>query len=217
MARSTAPLAPRISAPDLPPQLGRGALTRAAHIDGARVEGLTGSVDAPHAHLVESVVRGADVDRLDLGGSALSDVELDELRGVDVSFREARWQSVRMTGGRIGTLDLSRADLTGVELRGVRVDYLTLGGATASDLLFTDCIIGSLDAPQAKLSRVAFERCRVDEVDNRDWRIEHVDLRGLEAVRYLDMTALRGATLSERQVTALGRDFAAAAGVLIRD
>ena len=114
MARSTAPLAPRISAPDLPPQLGLGALTRAAHIDGALVEGLTGSVDAPHAHLVESVVRGADVDRLDLGGSALSDVELDELRGVDLSFREARWQSVRMTGGRIGTLDLSRADLTGV-------------------------------------------------------------------------------------------------------
>ncbi|HEX5856673.1 MAG TPA: pentapeptide repeat-containing protein [Microbacterium sp.] len=217
MARSTVPLAPRVSAPDIPTALGRGALSRGAHVDGALLEGLSGSVEAPHAHLVECVVRGADVDRLDLSGSALSDVEIEELRGVDVSFREARWQSVRMTGGRIGTLDLSRADLTGVQLRGLRVDYLTLGGATASDLLFTDCAIGSLDAPQAKFSRVAFEGCRVDEVDNRDWRIEHVDLRGLEAVRYLDMSALRGATLSERQVTALGRDFAAAAGVVIRD
>src|SRR5687767_2103494 len=105
MARSTAPLAPRVSAPDLPPELGRGTLTRGAHLDGALVEGLSGIVDAPHAHLVESVLRGADVDRLDLGGAALSDVVIDDLRGVDVSFREARWQSVRMTGGRIGTLD----------------------------------------------------------------------------------------------------------------
>jgi uncharacterized protein YjbI with pentapeptide repeats len=217
MARSTAPLAPRISAPDVPPALGDGTLSHSGHLDGVLLEGLSGSVDAPHAHLVECVVRHADVDRLDLSGSVLADVEIEELRGVDVSFREARWQTVRMTGGRIGTLDLSRSDLTGVELRGVRVDYLTLAGATASDLLFVDCTIGSLDAPQATLSRVRFDGCRVDEVDNRDWRIEHVDLRGLEALRYLDMAALRGATLSERQVMALGRDFASAAGVLIRD
>ncbi|MGC5171184.1 pentapeptide repeat-containing protein [Microbacterium sp. DT81.1] len=217
MARTTTPLAPRIAAPDLPRDLGEGVLRRGAHVDAALLEGLSGRVDAPHAHLVESIVRGADVERLDLGGSSLTDVEIEDLRGVDVSFRETRWQTVRMTGGRIGTLDLSRSDLNGVELRGMRVDYLTLAGATASDLLLVDCTLGSLDAPQAKLSRVRFEGCRVDEVDNRDWRIEHVDLRGLEAVRYLDMAALRGATLSERQVTALGPDFAAAAGVLIRD
>jgi uncharacterized protein YjbI with pentapeptide repeats len=217
MARPTTPLAPRISTPDLPEKLAPGTLGRGTHVDGSLIEGIAGRRDASHVHIVESILRGVDAEGLDLSGSTLSDVEIEDLRAVDVSFRETRWQTVRMTGGRIGTLDLSRSDLTGVEIRGVRVDYLTLAGSTASDLLFADCTIGSLDAPQAKLARVAFEGCRVDEVDNRDWRIEHVDLRGLEAVRYLDMAALRGATLSERQVTALGPGFADAAGVLIRD
>ena len=100
---------------------------------------------------------------------------------------------------------------------GIRIDYLTVAGAKVSDVLFTDCAIGAFDAPQANLSRVAFERCRADEVDNRTWRVENVDLRGLEALSYLDPAALRGATLTERQASVLGPSFARAAGVDLRD
>lgn len=216
MARPSLPLAPRVSAPDLPFELVDAALRRGDDLRGACVRGVSGIVDATHSHISDSRLSGLDVDSLDLTGCALTDVDIDELRGVTVTSRESRWQTVRVAGGRVATLDLSRSDLVGVELRGLRVDYLSMAGSTASDLLFVDCVIGAWDAPQSRLSRVRFESCRVDEVDNRDWRVENVDLRGLDAARYLSMGALRGATLTDRQVTALGRDFATAAGVDIR-
>lgn len=181
------------------------------------LEDLAGDIDASSAHIVESVISGADVGTLALSGATLTEVAIDDLRAVDASFRESRWQTVRLTGGRIGTLDLSRAELTGAEVRGIRIDYLNLSGATLSDVLFADCLIGALDAPQSILRRVAFEGCRADEVDNRGWRVENLDLRGLEALHFLDMQALRGATMTERQVAALARDFAAAVGVDVRD
>lgn len=183
----------------------------------ARLDDLTGVVDAAHSYTAESVIESANLDALDLVGAGLTDVEITDLRATMINARESRWQSVRVTGGRVATLDVARGELINVEIRGLRVDYLTLAGATASDVLFVDCVIGALDAPQSVLTRVAFEDCRVDEVDNRGWRIENLDLRGLEALRYLDMSALRGATLTERQVAAYARDFAAAVGVDVRD
>jgi len=217
MARARLPLAPRISAPDLPARLEPAILRAHADLIGAVVEGISGDLDATGAHISESVLRDLDMGTLDLSRSRLTDVDLHELRGVAVTSAEARWQTVRVNGGRIATLDLSRSTLSGVELRGLRIDYLTLAGSDVSDLNFVDCIIGSLDAPQSSVNRVAFEGCRVTDVDNRGWRAENVDLRGLEAVHYLDMAGLRGTVLSERQVTMLGPDFAAAAGVDVRD
>ncbi|MBB2975490.1 uncharacterized protein YjbI with pentapeptide repeats [Microbacterium endophyticum] len=130
-----------------------------------------------------------------------------------MTARTGRWRNVRIVGGRVGTLDLSDSDIDSVELRGIRIDYLTIAGSTASDLLIVDCIIGTLDMPQARVKRAAFEGCRADDVDNRLWRIESVDLRGLDASSYLDPTALRGATMSSRQVDVLAVDFARALGV----
>lgn len=217
MARPTLPLPPRISAPDLPDELATAVLARGADVHAARVESVSGTVDATHSHLSESRVTGLDAQSLDLTGASLTDVDLDDVRAVVLNARQTRWQSVRIVGGRIATLDLSRSDMSGVEFRDLRIDYLTLAGTTASDLLFIGCTIGTLDAPQSRLSRVRFEGCRADEVDNRDWRVENVDLRGLEALHYLDIAALRGTTLAERQVTSLAREFARAAGVDIRD
>lgn len=217
MARPSRPLPPRITAPDLPREFESGTLSPYAALSGAVIEDLSRDVAAAHARMVECVVRGGDAGTIDLTGATLTDVDWHEVRAVVLTARESRWQTVRVRGGRIATLDLSRAELTGVAFEGVRIDYLTIAGAKASDVLFTDCAIGALDAPQATLGRVAFELCRADEVDNRDWRIDHLDLRGLEALNYLDPMALRGATLTERQASALGPAFARAAGVDLRD
>lgn len=217
MARPKHPVAPRIAVPDLAPRLDPAVLAPGVDLLGALVEGSRGDINAANAHISESALHNLDVARFDLSRARLSDVDVSELRAVTVDAPESRWQSTRIVGGRIATLDLSRSTLSAVEFRGIRIDYLTLAGAEASDLLFADCIIGSMDAPQASLKRVAFANSRVTDVDNRGWRVEHVDLRGLEAVHFMDMPALRGTTLSERQATALGRDFAVAAGVDVRD
>ncbi|WP_404433112.1 pentapeptide repeat-containing protein [Microbacterium lacus] len=183
----------------------------------ARFEGLSGDVDAAHAHLSECIIVDATVGGLDLTGAVLTDVGITALRATEVKARNSRWRDILVSGGRIGTLDLTGADLTGVELRGIRIDYLALGSAKVSDLLMAECTIGSLDVPLATLSRVRFESTRVDEVDSRGVRAEHVDLRGLEALAFTDLSSLRGVTLSARQVELLATSFAAALGIDVRD
>ena len=144
---------PRTGPPDLPRDGRRG--SSAQRSSSGALDGL-GRRRMPRTRITECAVAAASVDRLDLTGATLADVDIDELRATAVVGR-ARLRRVRMTGGRIGTLDLGDAELDEVELRGIRIDYLSLGGATVKDLLVADCTIGSLDVPQATLSRVAFD------------------------------------------------------------
>jgi uncharacterized protein YjbI with pentapeptide repeats len=173
------------------------------------------TTDAAHSDLTECVFDDVTVETLDLTGATLVDVEVTGIRATSVPARAARLRRVRFTGGRIGTLDLADAEIDEVELRGIRIDYVSLGGARVEDLLVAGCTIGTLDIPQATLTRVAFEATRADEVDTRGLRCEHVDLRGLEALSYLDLAALRGATLSPAQIEQLAPAFAAALGIRV--
>ncbi|KQZ84080.1 hypothetical protein ASD56_08660 [Microbacterium sp. Root166] len=212
------PQPPRIGAPDLPPRLDQspGLTARGDHFQ-LRITDLDAVTDAAHAALTECTVAAASVDRLDLTGATLVDVSIEELRATTVVARDARLRRVRITGGRIGTLDLATAGIDEVELRGVRIDYLSLGGAKVEDLLVADCTIVTLDMPQATLTRVRFENTRADEVDTGGMRADSVDLRGLDAASYLNVGALRGATLSPWQVEQLARALAASHGIDVQD
>ena len=211
-------VAPRLSAPDLPPVLESGPPpSRGEESFQIRWTALDQVTDAAHSAITECAVIEAPVDRLDISGAALVDVDIADLRATAVAGRGARLRRVRIAGGRIGTLDLADADLDEVELRGIRIDYLSLGGGRVADLVVSGCTIGTLDMPQARLSRVAFLDSRADEVDTRGLRAEHLDLRGLDAVSYLDLASLRGATLSPRQVEQLAPALAAALGIRVED
>jgi uncharacterized protein YjbI with pentapeptide repeats len=211
-------VAPRVSPPDLPRDLSEGPPpVRGEESFQVRWAALDAETDASHTALSECELADATVERLDLTGASLVDVEVSALRATILVGRAARLRRVRFTGGRIGTLDLADADMDEVELRGIRIDYLSLAGARVEDLMISDCTIGTLDMPRARLSRVAFRDSRADEVDTRGLRCEDVDLRGLEAVSYLDLAALRGATLSPAQVEALAPSLAAALGIRLED
>lgn len=210
--------APRVSAPDLPRVLDEGRPpSRGAESFQVRWTTLEAVTDAAHSEIAECALDEVTVERLDVTGASLVDVEVSDLRATAVVGRAARLRRARFTGGRIGTLDLADADIDEVELRGIRIDYLSLAGARVEDLVISGCTIGTLDVPQARLSRVAFHDSRADEVDTRGVRCEHVDLRGLDAVSYLDPAGLRGATLSPAQIEQLAPALAAALGIRIRD
>ncbi|WP_308490969.1 pentapeptide repeat-containing protein [Microbacterium terrisoli] len=212
---STGPKAPVISPPDLPDRFDLGRPAPHADLFAARIE-LDGSADAAHASIEQSLIAGAG-EELDLTGATLIDVDVTDLRFGSVRARSASLRRVRFTGGRIGTLDLSDTRIGELELRHVRIDYLTLAGAQIEDVMIGDCVLTTLDLPQAKVSRAAFASSRVDDVDTRGMRAEHLDLRGLEALAYLDVTALRGATLAPHQVELLAPAFAAAFGIRVSD
>lgn len=217
-ARPVRPVPPRSADPDLPARLAPvTTLERRADLAQARVEGISGDVDAAHSRLVECILALSALERLDLTGATLIDVEIEDPRATTLAAVSGTWRAVRITGGRIGTLDLSRARLDAVEIRGARIDYLSLGQATAADILVADCVLGTLDMPAARLDRVRFEGCRVDDVDTRELRAVDLDLRGLEALGFTDLQTLRGATLAPHQVAALAESLAAALGIDVRD
>lgn len=173
--------------------------------------------DAAHASITECSLTEASVERLDVTGRTLVDVDVRDVRATTLSGRGARLRRVRISGGRIGTLDLADTDLDEVELRAVRIDYLSLAAARITDLRVADCTIGTLDVPQASATRVCFESSRADDVDTRGLRAKDLDLRGLEAVSYLDAASLRGATLSPRQAEYLAPAMAEALGIRVLD
>ncbi|WEK60105.1 MAG: pentapeptide repeat-containing protein [Candidatus Microbacterium colombiense] len=215
MARSTdSPAAPRVSPPDLPDEFTPAAPARNVDLIAASLA-LSGTVDLAYGSLEQCRVT-ADADAVDLTGGTLLDVDLADARIASLRLRGASTRRLRILGGRIGTLDLSTARIAELELTGVRIDYLNLGAARATDVEISDCHLRTLDMPQAELTRVRFTRTTVDEVDPRGMSATDVDLRGLDALAFLDANSLRGTTLTEFQVQQLAPVIAAGIGIQIK-
>jgi uncharacterized protein YjbI with pentapeptide repeats len=214
MARSTErPQPPRVSPPDLPEELEEGVGRRHGDHIGQRIPF---AEDLAHAQFEQCSLSGA-ADRVDLAGATLLDVEIVDPRTPVLSLRDATIRRLRIAGGRIGTLDLSGAHVAELILEHARIDYLSLAAAKIQDSLIADCTLTTVDLPAATVTRVRFERSTADEVDTRGLRADALDLRGLDALSFLDVTALRGATLTVRQVELLAPVFARAAGIDVQD
>lgn len=206
---------PLVTAPDLPPHLEQADPRRSTDLHASRIE-LSGDAELSHSTLEQCVLTGSS-GALELRGATLMDVELQNVQVTTLAARDANLRRVRLTGGRIGTLDLTDTRIHELELQGARIDYLTLGGAKATDVLVEHCQITTLDLPGSTLTRIAFTDTRCDEVDPHGLRAEHVDLRGLDALAFLDVNSLRGTTLTVAQVEQLAPVFAASAGISVRD
>lgn len=209
------PAAPRVSRPDLPVRFDEAAPARSIDLLAARLD-LAGDVDLAYASLEQCTV-SADADSVDLQGATMIDVEISGARIASLRLRDASIRRLRIVGGRIGTLDLSGARIDELAIDDVRIDYLNLGGARGVDLEISNCGIRTLDMPQAELTRVRFSESRSDEVDTRGLRAKDVDLRGLDAMAYLDANSLRGTTLSGFQVQQLAPLFATGLGIQVKD
>lgn len=216
MARSPeSPAAPRVTPPDLPEMLTPAEPARSADLLASRLA-LSGDVDLAHATLEQCVVT-ADAGTIDMTGADVLDVDVTGIRAASLKLRDAGIRRLRISGGRIGTLDLSTTRIGELELRDLRIDYFNLGAAKGTDILIVDCDIRALDMPQAQLTRVRFDGCRTDEVDPRGLRAKDVDLRGLDALSFIDTNSLRGVTLTTFQVQQLAPVLAAGVGIEVRD
>jgi uncharacterized protein YjbI with pentapeptide repeats len=209
------PAPPRITPPDLPPVLEPSTPARSIDLIAASLE-VTGTVDLAYATLEQCTVR-ADAEAVDLTGATVLDVEMSGARIASLRLHDAGVRRLRITGGRIGTLDLSGARVSELDLRDVRIDYLNLGAAKATDVEISGCAIRTIDMPQAELTRVRFTATSSDEVDPRGMRAKDLDLRGLDAMAYIDANSLRGATLTSFQVQQLAPAFAAGLGIRVKD
>lgn len=209
-------LPPRLTAPDVPSHLEPGEPLQPLgdHLRCIWTQ-LDEHTDASRADIAESRFDRVRADRWSLDHASLVDVDIREPLVTHLSAQRARWRNVRLTRGRVATLDLTEAELDSVELRGIRIDYLTLGSARVRDVLLVDCAIGTLDLPRATVARMRCETSTADEVDPRGMRAEHLDLRGLDAVSFVDPSGLRGAVLTDTQAALHAVAFARSLGIRV--
>lgn len=145
---------------------------------------------------------------LDAQDAVLTDVDLTGRRVgglVRVRFERCRLSGVDLGAARLTdvvfadcTLELASARTTifeRVEFRGGTVDGFDLTGATLTDVTFDG---------------VAFSGVSMDRV-----RLDRVDLRGADLSSVVDVSTIRGATISEHQAIALAARLARAAGVVV--
>src|SRR3954451_7187056 len=178
--------------------------------------------------LRESVVearRFTDIELYDgdLGGSTLSECDLDGLRASELKLAGARilesrirrldapvlrgarstWRDVVLEGGRIGSAELYDSGFTAVRITGCKLGFVNLRGATLTDVVFEDCRIDELDLGGAKVRRAAFPGSSIGTLALQRAELTDTDLRGADLREITGVEGLRGATIDSAQLMLL--------------
>lgn len=157
-------------------------------------------------------LRRVAADEADLRGVRLHEVDLDQVSLPVVRAGRGEWRDVRVSG-RLGSVEAYESQWRGVHVVGAKLSYLNLRGAELLDVVFTDCVIDELDLMGATVARLAFTGCRVTHLNVQDARLRDVDLRGAELEIVDGLAGLRGATVSDDQLSRLAPLLAAHLGL----
>ena len=127
---------------------------------------------------------------------------------IDGAFRNSRIEI-----GRVDSMDFTATTLNIVEFSVLKAGYANFVNANLSDVHFRDCTFETLDLFGASLKNVSFEQCRVDELDIRTVEIDGLDLRGLDFAGVRGLASLKGATISDFQLSQIAPELARSAGI----
>jgi uncharacterized protein YjbI with pentapeptide repeats len=173
---------------------------------------------AIHGDLTDAVFDGCEFDGVELDGAVLrgtrfADCRLVAIHAATFDAPRSQWRDSEVESSRLGGAVLHDAELSRMVFRGLRIDYANLAGATLTDVLFERCTFGELDLAEATGTRVAFTDCSVGTLDVTRAALTQLDLRGCELRTLVGIAGLRGATVDESQLLALGPLLAAEAGI----
>jgi uncharacterized protein YjbI with pentapeptide repeats len=165
-------------------------------VEASRFDGLAvGTWTLRGAHLVESVITGADIPAVSGARSSWRDVELRDSRFGSFEAYDASWRGIRFIRCKLGYVNLRAADLL--------------------DIAFVDCTIDEIDLMDAAARRVAFEASRIATLNAGGARLTDVDLRGADIGQVVGLEGLRGATISLEQLQLMAPALADLAGIRV--
>ena len=168
-----------------------GDTVEACRFDGLELDSWT----LRGAHLLESVVVGANVPAVSGARSGWRDVEVRDSRFGSIEVYDASWRGIRFTRCKLGYVNLRAAELL--------------------DVAFVDCTIDEIDLMDASARRLAFDGSRVATLNTAGSRLTDVDLRGAELGQVVGLEGLRGATISVEQLQLMAPSLAALAGITV--
>ena len=189
----------------------------------------------PHETREGERFEGGDLTDVDLNGAALIECVLDAVTLTDTGLRGARfvdclinssfatslvaarssWRRVRIDNARWGSAELFDSEFESVIISGGKIDFLNFRGAKLTDVLIENAQITELDLASFIGTRVAVRNCRIDTIDLTRATCLDVDLRETTFSRVLGIQGMRGAILSEQQLTDFAPIMAAQLGIRI--
>ena len=172
-------------------ELGTGDTVEACRFDGLEL----GTWALRGAHIVESVLAGANIPVVSAARGGWRDVDLRDSRFGSVEAFDVAWRGIRFTRCKLG--------------------YVNLRGAELLDIAFIDCSIDEIDLLDAAARRVAFDGTRVGTLNASGARLTDVDLRGADIGQVVGMQGLRGATISPEQLQLMAPALADLAGLVV--
>jgi uncharacterized protein YjbI with pentapeptide repeats len=193
--------------------LGTDADVEGIAFDGLDLQGLV----ADGARLLECRLSSCKLDDARLRRARLSSCLLQDVSATALDMADSSWLDVVVRGGRVGAFVAHGASLTRVAFVGARVDYINLRAATLTQVRLLDCRIGELDLCAAQVKTVRFEGCEVERLVVTGASLEAVDLAGADLVALEGVGSLRGAEISQDQLTRLLPALAAHLGIEVHE
>lgn len=184
--------------------------------DGLRFDALSlQGLVAHDVRLLECKLADCVLDDARLPGARFSSCVLDGLRATTLDLAESQWLDVVLEGGRYGALLGQGSTLVRVAVRGAKVDYFNLRGAEVTSVQVEETTIGELDLGMSHVRHLSFVRSCVDRLVLHGATLEDVDLTGAELAALDGLAGLRGAQISQAQLTQLAPALAASMGIRV--
>ena len=168
------------------------------------------------ASVAKSRLPALSATEADFTGAQFSEVEFARLNIPTVRAHRSRWSEVTMTG-RIGSFQAHEASFRSVRLVACKLGLLNLRNASLLDVEIVDCRIDELDLTHAKVRRIRFENTQVNRIELQHAALQDVDLRGATITSVDAVTNLRGTTFAPWQIADLAPLMAREVGIRIED
>ncbi|WP_406230676.1 pentapeptide repeat-containing protein [Nocardia sp. NBC_01009] len=183
-------------------------------VSGADID----DVEAGHARFSEAVFTSLSINRGSMRYSRFADVWVRNVRWVGTELADTSWQDAELIEGAMSGVDAGGANLRRVRFEGCKFDSVNFRRAKFRDVSFVDCVVRHTDFGDAELTNVTFPGTVVQGLLLNRARLKKFDLRDAVSIGIADgIDALRGATISSRQLMDLAPDFARAIGINVVD
>ena len=178
----------------------------AVELDGRDLTGIT---------FESCVFDGLQANETMLRAATISDTAISRLNAPVMVGARLTLREVTIDGSRIGSAELYEAAFSSVSIASSKLGFVNLRASKLADVLFTGCTIDELDVSGSKITRMAFVGTTIGTLDLTNSSLTHVDLRGAEIGHIVGLPGLRGATVSNEQLTELAPLFAEHLGLLV--
>ncbi|MUN63835.1 pentapeptide repeat-containing protein [Kocuria sediminis] len=220
MARRNTPAPPRLRSPRLPELSAADGIEVLAHGTYEALafsdDDLTGT-DLSDVGFTDCSFTRLNVHELELTDGRITDSQLTRLDVPTVSAAYATLRTVLLEDSRLGVLQCIEGTWDTVRITGCKLGYVSLRGATVRDVVFEDCVIGELDLTGARAERLAFPGSELAVLDVSGATLVDVDLRALDLPEITGLAHLQGAALNHLQLQQLAPALAAHLGILVED